>query len=129
MIITYDSMTGNVERFVQKLGFECIRVQENLILDKPYVLITYTTGFGQVPAKVLAFLNNNRSGLYGVAASGNRNWGDNFARSADLIAEQHQVPVISKFELCGTERDVEQFKKGVLLLASHRTQQRAYAAG
>jgi protein involved in ribonucleotide reduction len=123
MIIAYDSLTGNVERFVQKLNMEAVRIQENLLLNGPFVLITYTTGFGQVPAKVYTFLRNNHAGLCGISASGNRNWGASFARSADLISDEFNVPVISKFELSGTTSDIEEFKKGVFHIATCRAEQ------
>lgn len=112
MLITYDSRTGNVRRFVHKLDAECVQINEELLVDEPFLLVTYTTGFGQVPKKVEAFLSRNHNQLIGVAASGNRNWGHSFAGSADVIAAKYDVPVICKFELSGTERDVERFKEG-----------------
>lgn len=82
------------------------------VLD-PYVLVTYTDGFGEIPREVEAFLEMNHEGLIGVSASGNRNWGRNFAISADMIAAKYHVPVLLKFELSGTRRDVEKFIEGV----------------
>jgi len=121
MLIAYDSRTGNVQRFVQKLGPEwrCVRIQPDLTLDEPFVLVTYTTGFGQVPEKVEAFLARNHALLRGVSASGNRNWGDYFARSADLISQRYNVPIVSKFELSGTGRDVELFQREVAAIAAY----------
>lgn len=119
MLVVYDSRTGNVDRFVRKLGMESIRLTETMELDRPFTLITYTTGFGQVPQKVQQFLQKNYRFLRGVAASGNRNWGDAFARSADRISELYQVPVITKFELSGTTRDVTQFREGVNKIAAY----------
>ncbi len=49
----------------------------------------------------------------GVAASGNRVWGDNFAKSAEKISKQYQVPILGKFELSGTAKDVELFTQEV----------------
>ena len=120
MLIAYDSRTGNVQRFVRKLGpaYRSVQIQPDLKLHEPFLLITYTTGFGQVPEKVDAFLALNHELLRGVSASGNRNWGDHFARSADLISRRYHVPVICKFELSGTGRDVEQFQKEVAAIAT-----------
>lgn len=111
MLITYDSRTGNVRRFVQKLPLDHVQINDELQLDEPFILVTYTTGFGQVPERVAAFLERNGKHLVGVAASGNRNWGHSFAKSADLIAAQYGVPVVSKFELSGTESDVLLFQE------------------
>lgn len=119
LLIVYDSMTGNVKRFISKLSLPAVQIQNQMTIDEPYVLITYTTGFGQIPEKVSSFLQKNSKYLIGVAASGNRNWGERFAKSADLISESYNVPVISKFELSGTKSDVEYFKQEVSRIASY----------
>lgn len=59
MIVIYDSKTGNVDRFVKKLNLECYKVVPQLKVNKPFVLITYTTGFGQAPNTTLEFLESN----------------------------------------------------------------------
>lgn len=120
MKIAYDSKTGNVRRFVKKLNIDAIEINEDLILEELFVLITYTTGFGQVPQKVLQFLEKNHSNLLGVAASGNRNWGNNFCKSADTISNMYNVPIIHKFELSGTNKDVDKFLDGVNSIETHR---------
>ncbi|CAG7629676.1 Protein NrdI [Paenibacillus solanacearum] len=119
MLIAYDSKTGNVERFVAKLDMPSVKIEETLVVDEPFVLITYTTGFGQPPGKVLSFLKRNYRRLAAVSASGNRNWGQGFARSADRIAELYCVPVLSKFELSGTREDVDRFKREVSGVAAY----------
>jgi protein involved in ribonucleotide reduction len=119
MLIAFDSRTGNVRRFVDKLGMPALQIADTLIMDEPFVLVTYTTGFGQVPEKVAAFLKRNHRRLIAVSASGNRNWGTGFARSADNIAEQYGVPVLCKFELSGTARDVETFRREASSLAAY----------
>lgn len=40
-------------------------------------------------------------------SSGNSNWGDNFAKSGEIISETYKVELIGKFELAGTEKDVD----------------------
>ncbi|TVY05503.1 class Ib ribonucleoside-diphosphate reductase assembly flavoprotein NrdI [Paenibacillus cremeus] len=119
MLIAYDSKTGNVRRFIQKCNLPSIQIEEAMTVNEPFVLVTYTTGFGQAPDKVMTFLRRNHQWLRGVSASGNRNWGEGFARSADRIAEQYRVPVLTKFELSGTGRDVETFTQGVLAVAAY----------
>lgn len=104
-------MTGNVKRFVGKLPFESKNVRDLEKVNEPYVLVTYTIGFGDVPTEVIGFLerNDNYTYMRGVASSGNRNWFDNFAKSADKIADKYGVPILLKFELSGTKRDIEEF--------------------
>jgi len=119
MLIAYDSKTGNVKRFIQKLDLPAVQIAEGMQLEEPFVLITYTTGFGQVPPRVSTFLEHNHGRMLGVAASGNRNWGERFAKSADLIAERYQVPIVAKFELSGTKKDAETFKQEVSRVAAY----------
>jgi len=119
MLIAYDSKTGNVRRFIDKLKLPAIQIEESMDIGQPFVLVTYTTGFGQVPEKVASFLRRNHGGLRGVSASGNRNWGTGFALSADRISEMYGVPVLSKFELSGTTKDVEKFVQEVRAVASY----------
>ncbi|MGO0062584.1 class Ib ribonucleoside-diphosphate reductase assembly flavoprotein NrdI [Brevibacillus fluminis] len=119
MLVAYDSKTGNVKRFIRKLGLPAVQIDEKLKLEEPFVLVTYTTGFGQPPEKVMSFLEHNHRNMVGVSASGNRNWGDCFAKSADYISEKYGVPVLTKFELAGTLSDVERFKREVSVVASY----------
>lgn len=119
MLIVYDSKTGNVRRFIDKLKLPAIQIEDSMNVDQNFILVTYTISFGQVPEKVMSFLKRNHDRLKGVSASGNRNWGDGFALSADRISEMYGVPVISKFELSGTTRDVERFVQEVRAVASY----------
>lgn len=50
MQIIYDSKTGNVKRFADKLPFgDKQPIHQDTHIDQPFILITYTTGFGNVP--------------------------------------------------------------------------------
>lgn len=113
MKILFDSRTGNVKRFTEKLSLHCEQITKDTEVDEPFILITYTTGFGDLSAKTRHFLENNHGWLKGVAASGNRIWGDRFARSAHTIADTYGVPIIHTFELSGTSNDVHTFTQGV----------------
>ncbi|ETT58950.1 class Ib ribonucleoside-diphosphate reductase assembly flavoprotein NrdI [Paenibacillus sp. FSL R7-0204] len=119
MLIAYDSKTGNVRRFINKLKLPAVQIEEHMTIDEPYVLVTYTTGFGQIPEKVSTFLERNHSRLKGIAASGNKNWGELYAHSADLIAQRYNVPVVGKFELSGTFGDVQRIKQEVDRVAAY----------
>lgn len=124
MLVVYDSKTGNVRRFINKLNMKAVPIQEQAQVDEPFILVTYTTGFGQVPERVMTFLEHNGKHLRGVSASGNRNWGSGFAKSADTISEMFDVPVISKFELSGTNKDMEYFVERVQTIETYRAEQR-----
>lgn len=118
MLIVYASRTGNVKRFIDKTGLRAKSIKDiDEALNEPYVLVCYTDKFGQVPDEVNLFLENHHENLIGVSASGNKNWGiDLFARSANIISEKYNIPLISKFEMSGGKGDVDNFIKGVLKL-------------
>lgn len=122
MLIAYYSLTGNVRRFVAKTGLAAVEIKAGLMLSEPFVCVTGTYGFGQVAGTVSEFLADNSDYLTGVAASGNRNWGDNYGKAADVIAAQYGVPIVGRFELAGTDEDVRQFIERVNALDElHRT--------
>ncbi|WP_373454100.1 class Ib ribonucleoside-diphosphate reductase assembly flavoprotein NrdI [Bacillus sp. Marseille-P3800] len=108
----YYSKTGNIRRFINKLSDKhCVKsVDGDLSANKPYILITHTTGFGEIPKPVQEFLKLNSGLLMGVAVSGNTNWGSNFGRAGELIAIKYNVPLIMKFEMSGLASDVERFE-------------------
>jgi protein involved in ribonucleotide reduction len=115
MLIAYNSLTGNVRRFVNKLEMDMIEVNPTLEIKEKFVLVTFTVGFGKVSNKVIDFLNykDNYKNMIGVSSSGNRNWGDNFAKASDIISQLYDVPIVSKFELAGIQKDVDYFKKRI----------------
>jgi protein involved in ribonucleotide reduction len=93
-----------------------VKIHNDLMIYEPYVLVTYTTKFGEVPLSTMNFLVNNYDKLKGVASSGNRLWGNNFAIAADLIAKQYNVKLLYKFELSGTELDLDRFIQEVNII-------------
>lgn len=116
MLIIFDSKTGNVRRFVNRLNLPKEQIKEvssELSVSEPYVLITYTTGIGQIPKSTLNFLEANHNQLKAVVASGNRNWGQNFAISADKISDKYGIPILYKFEMSGMPEDIKTFKERV----------------
>lgn len=118
--IYYDSLTGNVRRFVERLPFEAENIAEVQVdVKEPFVLITYTTGFGNVPPSSAEFLHLNGDYLIGVASSGNRNWGNNFGKAADRIALVYNVPILLKFELSGTADDIEKITERVAIVCQN----------
>ncbi len=118
MKVVYFSFTGNVRRFIGRTEFEntleitndnCAEVR----VDEPYILVTSTIGFGEVPDVVKTFLKNNGNMIRGVVGSGNRNWGQNFAKASETISREYFVPLLMKFEVQGTKKDVEEFNDKV----------------
>lgn len=110
MLIVYNSVTGNVKRFLQKTKLNnIINIHDIEIINDDFILVTSTIGFGKIPIQVTNFLNKNNKHLLAVVASGNKNWGSNYCKAGDVISKQYNVPLIMKFELSGTVSDVSRF--------------------
>lgn len=111
MYIYYDSRTGNVERFIQKLksqrDWSFVKISQDLIPKGDGHLITYTTNFGEVPRSTFRFMESYGEKIKSVSSSGNMNWGQSFGLAADKIATQYHIPLLLKFELSGLPQDVE----------------------
>lgn len=111
MYIYYDSRTGNVERFVQKLkacrNWHFVKITDSLTPEGEGHLITYTTNFGEVPRSTVRFMERHGHRIKSVSSSGNRNWGEAFAVAADKIATQYHIPLLLKFELSGLPQEVD----------------------
>ncbi|MBB6498914.1 class Ib ribonucleoside-diphosphate reductase assembly flavoprotein NrdI [Pedobacter cryoconitis] len=111
--IYYDSKTGNVERFVNRLklhrDWSVQKIDETLRPLHEGHLITYTTGFGEIPLSTQRFLDENSSMIKSVSSSGNKNWGPNYAMAATKIADRFKLPVLMQFELSGTLADIQKF--------------------
>jgi len=111
--IYYDSKTGNVERFVNRLKqhreWNIQKINDEFQPTHQGHLITYTTGIGEVPLSTLRFLQTNHQFIETVTSSGNRNWGSNFALAATKISNEFKLPVLMQFELSGTMADLQKF--------------------
>ncbi|MFC7524513.1 class Ib ribonucleoside-diphosphate reductase assembly flavoprotein NrdI [Parapedobacter sp. GCM10030251] len=111
--IYYDSKTGNVARFMEKVaeltGWTVQKIQPDLEVQQEGHLVTFTTRFGEVPETTKSFLQSASRFLLSVSSSGNRNWGRNFAMAGEKIATEYGIPLALKFELSGTQEDVNEF--------------------
>lgn len=110
--IVYFSLTGNTRAFANRFMDDHVVTSINdPPSDKPFVIFTPTYNFGKVPIKVERYLNENHNNLKGVVAFGNINWGaDIFGRAGDLIRDKHNVPLLGKIDLRGTDDDYKNVK-------------------
>ena len=115
MRIVYHSFTGNCARFARMLDENATSIAELPKVEEDTLIIFPTVGFGQVPPAVKRYLQTNREHIKFVVSSGNRNWGPNFAKGADIITQQLGIPSY-KIELAGTTEDVENIKKQIATL-------------
>lgn len=123
-LVYFSSRSGNTAKFVARLGLDALRIpiaddDPQPQPDQPYVLIcpTYADGEGRgaVPGQVIRFLNDpaRRALIRGVISSGNRNFGQFFAASGDVIARKCGVPLLCRFELAGTDHDIARIRDGL----------------
>lgn len=107
-MIAYASRTGNVRHIVSQVKANSVEITEGLMMTEPYLLITYTDGFGDIPMKVQQFLQRNVKYCIGVVVSGNSNFGHMvFGGAGDKIASTYQIPLVRKLDLRGYEADYE----------------------
>lgn len=108
-MIVYASRTGNVRYVVGQLGVDAIEMTESLIVNKPFVLFTYTDGLGSVPLVTEKFMLTNGIHCKGIIVSGNQNFGHTmFGGAGDILASKYNVPLIAKLDLRGNSKDYEQ---------------------
>lgn len=115
-IVYYSSPSGNTCRLVRKLGGDLTSLRipprwgrsagDVLVMVTPFVLIipTFkTTRNGFVPDAVKRFLvrDSNHERMVGVIGTGNRNFGTEFCRAAEVVADRFGVPILGEVELSG----------------------------
>lgn len=124
MKVVYCSMTGNVRAFVRKLNqinksIETIEIRNGKeVVDDKYLLITHTTGKGEMPKKLVDFLGDktNVKNAVGVVGSGNKNWGAHFCGGAYKASEICGVPVLHTFEVRGNQKDIDKALEIIMML-------------
>ncbi|MGO1520280.1 MAG: class Ib ribonucleoside-diphosphate reductase assembly flavoprotein NrdI [Sphingobacterium sp.] len=117
MTVYFDSKTGNVRRFVEKLisidpSIDAININDLVEMDQLIEkghLVTYTTGSGNVPVTTAYFMERYHEHILTVSCSGNRNWGRNFAICAVILSAQFDKPIGHRFELSGLDNDISIF--------------------
>ena len=123
-LVYFSSRSENTRRFVERLGVKALRLpvdaaEEPPEVEEPFVLVSPTYGGGgekgAVPKPVIRFLNNprNRSLIRGVIAAGNTNFGSGYADPGTIIAAKCAVPFLYRFELLGTDEDVDNVRQGL----------------
>lgn len=123
-LIYFSSVSGNTARFVERLDRPAARIplhasEPALRATRPYVLVLPTygggDGHGAVPKQVIRFLNDpaNRSLIRGVVAGGNTNFGKAYGLAGDIVAAKCGVPCLYRFEVFGTQDDVEAVAEGL----------------
>lgn len=124
-LVFFSSVSENTRRFVDRLDRPALRIPlrprvEGLIrIARPFVLVVPTYGGGEragaVPKQVISFLNDpaNRALIRGVITAGNTNFGEHYCLAGPVISAKCGVPELYRFELLGTQRDVDHVNNGL----------------
>lgn len=124
-LVYFSSVSENTRRFVEQLDRPATRIplrprQDGLIrVANPFVLVVPTYGggaqSGAVPKQVISFLNDpaNRSLIRGVITAGNTNFGEHYCLAGPIISAKCHVPELYRFELLGTQRDIDYVTDGL----------------
>lgn len=124
-LVFFSSVSENTRRFVDRLEYPAaripvrLRVEAMLRVTQPFVLVVPTYGGGDndgaVPKQVVQFLNiaENRQLLRGVIAAGNTNFGEHYCLAGPVIANKCRIPELYRFELLGTDKDVDTVRNGL----------------
>ena len=124
-LVFFSSVSENTRRFVDRAQLPAVRIplrprlEGTIRVARPFVLVVPTYGGGEragaVPKQVGMFLNDpaNRSLIRGVITAGNTNFGEHYCFAGPIISAKCQVPELYRFELLGTDRDVEQVREGL----------------
>lgn len=124
MIVYFSNVSNFTHRFVEKLEVPASRIPikaeeaGTFTISEPCTLILPTYGANGrdfVPRQVIRFLNQeqNRTLIDSVIGSGNVNFLEDYCRGAEIVAEKLQVPLLYRFELAGTQDDVDNVRKGL----------------
>lgn len=124
MIVYFSNVSNFTHRFVEKLEVPASRIPlktdeaGTFTISEPSTLILPTYGANGrdfVPKQVIKFLNvpENRLLIDSVIGSGNVNFLEDYCKGADVVAAKLQVPLLYRFELAGTQDDVENVRKGL----------------
>ncbi len=116
MKLVYATRTGNVQKLVDKIGYNDVLEIEtgDERVNEDYLLITYTDGAGEIPQVVEDFLRNNLVGLKKIAVSGNMaRHANTFCGAADEILKMKNVEVVARFNSAGDDSIVELINKAL----------------
>lgn len=124
-LVFFSSVSENTRRFVEHLERPAVRIplrprrEGRIRVSRPFVLVVPTYGGGDhagaVPKQVIDFLNDpaNRSLIRGVITAGNTNFGEHYCIAGPVISAKCRVPELYRFELLGTQRDIDVVNAGL----------------
>lgn len=131
VLVFFSSRSENTLRFITSVGLPAIRIPvnntEHIQVTIPYILVVPSYGDiykrkSAVPVQVKYFLDDagHQALIRGVIASGNRSFGEAFAYAGNIISKKFNVPYLWRFELMGTQYDIDKVRQGVIKFWQHK---------
>lgn len=115
MTIVFFSLTGNVRRFVQKLGLPAIELKpENPFIEMTesflFIIPSYEREITDIAWDFMESENNQKH-CKGIIGSGNLNFDTMYLYSAKDLAKEFNLPLLYGFEYFGTSKDIQHVKE------------------
>lgn len=119
MKIVYYSLTGQTERFVNKITEDAIRIDENKVyveIGEDFLLVIPSYEPNVLPElyELLEdFLEtgNNIKNCKGILAGGNRNFSKLFGVTGNLVGKKYGIDVLHYFEFSGSNEDIKKLNE------------------
>ena len=100
MKVVFASRTGNVQSIVDRLSVDALEISSgDEAVSEPFLLITYTDGYGDVPMEVESFLNSNGDHLKGVIVSGDQDTVKHSVKLVTLLLNNTMFLVFTKLRM------------------------------
>ena len=115
LIVYWSSNSGGTRRVAEALNTNTVELAE-YGGTSPYVLAcpTYDQPRGGfTPKPVQQFLEEHAANMVGVLGLGNRNFGEHYCQAAIDISKQHNIPIVHRIDIMGTEDDYRTIDGGM----------------
>ena len=111
MLVSYYSLTGNIQKFLEKSNAKNILpiVTGKEMIHENSLLITSSIALGECPPPVWQFTKNNYHCIKGLIGSGNKNWGSLYCGAVQILSAEYNIPILLQFELTGDIDDIIHF--------------------
>ena len=115
LIVYWSSNSGGTRRVAEALRTDTVELS-NYDGTSPYVLAcpTYDQPRGGfTPKPVQTFLNKHAHLMVGALGLGNRNFGEHYCQAVIDISKQHNVAIVHRIDIMGTEDDYRTIDAGM----------------
>ena len=116
LIVYWSSNSGGTRRVAEALNTNTVELAD-YDGTSPYVLMcpTYDQPRGGfTPKPVQTFLDKHAHLMVGVAATGNLNFQEHYCHAGIDISKQHNVPIVHRIDIMGTEDDYRTIDAGMV---------------